>query len=231
MSDNAGVDAVQTSIRFTSQQWQHFLQAKRNNQVAVLKEVLSQKDDHIAQLAAENVFSDTVAHRYVAGSADYENALAIFHETGVKYQVLDDKKTGDVMVVFAKTDEEKLERAITKEMRQNVVEADAVHEITDDDGTVRTYQGELLQSVGDKPAVIYPDGTKAWYDKGELHRGDGKPALINPDGCEHYFEHGKEREAPNAKQAWEETKARAKASAEHKTAAAGKQIETHSIGR
>ena len=40
----------------------------------------------------------------------------------------------------------------------------------------------ILHRDGDKPAVIYNDGTMFWYKEGKIHRDGDKPAVIYPDG-------------------------------------------------
>ena len=44
---------------------------------------------------------------------------------------------------------------------------------------------------GDKPAMIYADGTQAWFQDGQLSRGDDKPAMIYADGSQEWFVNGK----------------------------------------
>jgi hypothetical protein len=40
---------------------------------------------------------------------------------------------------------------------------------------------------GDKPAAIYADGTLEWYQDSHLCRADGKPAIVHPDGTEEFY--------------------------------------------
>lgn len=56
--------------------------------------------------------------------------------------------------------------------------------------TIRFYDGSQLHREGDKPAVIYPDGTEEYYKNGLLHRDGDKPAVIKSDGTEEYYENG-----------------------------------------
>jgi hypothetical protein len=47
-----------------------------------------------------------------------------------------------------------------------------------------------LQSIYDKPAVIWRHGTQFWYHRGELHRGNNQPAIICADGLQKWYQHG-----------------------------------------
>ena len=46
----------------------------------------------------------------------------------------------------------------------------------------------LLESIGDEPAVIYPDGSKFWYRAGKLHRDGDKPAVVYPNGVQEWWQ-------------------------------------------
>ena len=46
----------------------------------------------------------------------------------------------------------------------------------------------LLESVGDEPAVVYPDGSKFWYRGGKLHRDGDKPAVVYPNGVQEWWQ-------------------------------------------
>jgi hypothetical protein len=44
------------------------------------------------------------------------------------------------------------------------------------------WKNGALHRSGDKPAIIYTDGTVAWYKNGKKHRDGDKPAYIRGDG-------------------------------------------------
>ena len=48
-----------------------------------------------------------------------------------------------------------------------------------------------LHSRGDKPAIVWPDGTKCWYKNGNCHRAGDNPAVISPDGTKYWYKNGK----------------------------------------
>ena len=49
----------------------------------------------------------------------------------------------------------------------------------------------LLDSVGDKPAVIYANGTCRWYKSGKQHRDGDEPAVVCADGTRCWYKNGK----------------------------------------
>lgn len=51
------------------------------------------------------------------------------------------------------------------------------------------YEGKLHRE-GDKPAIIYKNGTQEWYIKGLLHRENDKPAIIRNNGFEEWYLNG-----------------------------------------
>ena len=62
----------------------------------------------------------------------------------------------------------------------------------DTDGTISYYNEEgQLHRDGDKPAIIYSDGTKVYYVKGKLHRDGDEPAIIQHDGRKEWYQDGK----------------------------------------
>ena len=46
-----------------------------------------------------------------------------------------------------------------------------------------------MHREGDKPAVIWSEGTLEWYKNGILHRTN-RPAIVRPDGSEEYWING-----------------------------------------
>ena len=58
-------------------------------------------------------------------------------------------------------------------------------------GTQKYYKNGKSHRDGDKPAVIYPNGTKHYYKNGRLHRDRNKPAVIYSNGDKEYWKNGK----------------------------------------
>lgn len=52
------------------------------------------------------------------------------------------------------------------------------------------YKNGELHRDGDKPAIIYSDGSRRWFKNGEYHREGNKPAIIYSDGSEEYWVNG-----------------------------------------
>jgi len=46
------------------------------------------------------------------------------------------------------------------------------------------------QKNGDRPAVIWPDGTRWWYRDGEPHRDGDRPSAIQADGKRRWLKNG-----------------------------------------
>jgi len=44
---------------------------------------------------------------------------------------------------------------------------------------------------GDKPAIIYSNGSISYYKEGKCHRDGDKPAVIHSDGTLYYYKNGK----------------------------------------
>ena len=44
--------------------------------------------------------------------------------------------------------------------------------------SIKYYKGKFLHRDGDKPAIIYNDGSKKYYKEGLLHRDGDKPQLF-----------------------------------------------------
>ena len=55
---------------------------------------------------------------------------------------------------------------------------------------IQFFKNETLHRDGDKPTIIYIDGTKKYYKKGKCHRSGDKPAMIYPDGTKYYYRYG-----------------------------------------
>ena len=60
----------------------------------------------------------------------------------------------------------------------------------DEYGTIRYYKDGKFHRDGDKPAVIYSDGTKFYYKNGKKHRDGDKPAALDLNGYEAYYKNG-----------------------------------------
>jgi len=58
-------------------------------------------------------------------------------------------------------------------------------------GTVEYYKEDKLHREGDKPAVIYSNGTAEYYKEGKLYRDGDKPAVICSNGSVYYYKEGK----------------------------------------
>jgi len=59
------------------------------------------------------------------------------------------------------------------------------------DGSAFYYKEGKIHRDGDKPAVIYPDGSAFYYKEGKIHRDGDKPAVIYSDGSVFYYKEGK----------------------------------------
>lgn len=57
-------------------------------------------------------------------------------------------------------------------------------------GRITHYKNGKIHRDGDKPAVIYADGTQSYYKDGELHRDGDKPAEIFENGRQHFYKNG-----------------------------------------
>ena len=51
-------------------------------------------------------------------------------------------------------------------------------------------QNDKMHRDGDKPAIIYADGSLAWYQIGLIHRDGDKPAIITADGGLEWWKNG-----------------------------------------
>jgi hypothetical protein len=58
----------------------------------------------------------------------------------------------------------------------------------DDRIEIHNSEGKLHRD-GDKPAVIFSDGSRWWYKEGKLHRD--KPACIDRNGSKYWYKDGK----------------------------------------
>jgi hypothetical protein len=58
------------------------------------------------------------------------------------------------------------------------------------DGSKSWWKEGKRHRDGDEPAVISSSGSKQWYKEGNLHR-DGKPAEILSNGCKQWWKEGK----------------------------------------
>ncbi len=60
-----------------------------------------------------------------------------------------------------------------------------------EDGTIEYLDKEgKRHRNGDKPAVVYPNGTRFWYHHGKPHRGNDKPAYTSTSGCATWWVNG-----------------------------------------
>jgi hypothetical protein len=62
-------------------------------------------------------------------------------------------------------------------------------EIVDDRKCIRIFGN--LNSIEDKPAIIFANGTKRWYINDNHHRENDQPAIIRATGEKHWFINGK----------------------------------------
>jgi hypothetical protein len=46
---------------------------------------------------------------------------------------------------------------------------------------------DVIHREGDKPAIVYADGTRLWYKDGKLHRKGNRPAVVGADGGQLWY--------------------------------------------
>lgn len=59
-------------------------------------------------------------------------------------------------------------------------------------GTHRWFTANgMFHREGDKPAIVYKNGTRMWLARDKMHRNDDKPAIIWADGSHEWFTYSK----------------------------------------
>lgn len=60
----------------------------------------------------------------------------------------------------------------------------------DDEGSKYCFVNDFLNSINDKPAIIWYNGEKRWFKNGYLHRDNDKPSVVMPDKVKYWHKNG-----------------------------------------
>ena len=65
-----------------------------------------------------------------------------------------------------------------------------LYQVIEYENSIKWKLNGVVHREGDKPAVIYKNGTKEWRLFGKLHREGDKPAILRNNGNEEYYING-----------------------------------------
>lgn len=70
-----------------------------------------------------------------------------------------------------------------------------LYEVYEYEKCIKWFLNGKLHREGDKPALLFKNGTKEWYIKGQKHRANDKPAVVRINGDKEWYFKGKRHRA------------------------------------